>query len=326
MRTLLPALTLLLSLGGPLAAQAPASGATAPAPAAPNLKDLDAFVALLYTSISGPAGQKRDVDLQKRLFLPGARLAYVAHPKNGPARLVQMDVEGYCRNSFPTMEAHGFFEREIGRRVERFGDIVQIWSAYESWEQQGGPKARGINSFQLVFDGQRWWVSGNTWDEEGEGRALPGDLDPSSRATLTVAEAGTVDALVKNLYAFISGPAGKRDVAKIRALFHRDCRFTITGIKPDGSPGFRNMSVEDFLQRAVPSWEKGFIEHEAKRDVQQWGNMASVWTRYETSFGEGMKEHMRGINNLQLQFDGTRWWVMAIHFQNEDAKTKLPAL
>ncbi|HJV23554.1 MAG TPA: hypothetical protein VJ570_12700, partial [Holophagaceae bacterium] len=200
----------------------------------------------------------------------------------------------------------------------------QVWSAYESWEKEGGPKERGVNSFQLLFDGNRWWVTGCAWEDESADRPLPGDLDPTSRARLGAAEAGTLDLLVKNLYAFISGPAGPRDVKKIRALFHKECRFTITGNKPDGTPGMRSFSVEEFLQRAVPGWEKGFIEHETKRDVQQWGNMAAIWTRYETSFGEGMKEHMRGINSLQLQFDGTRWWVMAIHFQNEDAKTKLP--
>ncbi len=325
MRILLPALTLLLSLGGPLVAQAPTPGASAPAPAAPNLKDLDAFVALLYTSISGPAGQKRDVELQKRLFLPGARLAVPHRGKDGKVAISNMDVDAYCKGAFPHMERTGFFEQEIGRRMDRFGNLAHVWSAYESSEKEGGPKERGVNCFQLVFDGDRWWVTGNTWDEEGEGRPLPGDLDPHSRAALTAAEAGSIDALVKSLYGFISGPPGKRDVRKIRALFHRECRFTITGNKPDGTPGFRNLSVEDFLQRAVPGWELGFTEREVKRDLQQWGNMASVWTRYEAT-GPAVKEGvMRGINNLQLQFDGTRWWVMAIHFQNEDAKAKLPA-
>ncbi len=297
--------------------------AQTPAPA-PNLRDLDAFIALLYTSISGPAGQVRDVPLQKSLFLPGARITLPVRGKDGKVTLANMDVDEYCRRSFPHMEKTGFFEREVGRRLERFGNLVHVWSAYESWEKEGGPKSRGVNSFQLLFDGTRWWCTGNAWDDESAERPLPGDLDPEGRATLSAAEAGTIDNLVKSLYGFISGPAGKRDVRKIRALFHKDCRFTITGNKPDGTPGFRTFSVEEFLQRALPGWEKGFIEHEIKRDMVQWGNMAGVWTRYETAFGEGMKEHMRGVNSLQLQFDGTRWWVMAIQFQNEDAKTKLP--
>ncbi|HJV21398.1 MAG TPA: hypothetical protein VJ570_01825, partial [Holophagaceae bacterium] len=162
MRSHLISLALLGALGlapaTPMRAQAPA---TAPGQTqAPNLKDLDAFVALLYTSISGPAGQKRDVELQKSLFLPGARLALPQRSKDGKIRIANLDVDGYCRSSFPFMEQHGFFEKELDRRVDRFGNLAQVWSAYESWEKEGGPKERGLNSFQLLFDGSRWWVTG----------------------------------------------------------------------------------------------------------------------------------------------------------------------
>lgn len=301
-------------LSAALAAQAPA----------PDLKTLDGFVKAMYTSISGPAGKKRDPELQRSLFVPGARLAAVVKNAKGEPRLVNMDVEGYITQSFPYMESKGFFEREVARRVERYGNVAQVFSTYESREKEDGPVfERGVNSFQLLFDGSRWWCTGCAWADEEKETALPG-LEP--RATLSKEEAGSIDGLMKSLYGFISGPAGKRDAAKIRALFHPDARFSISGHKPDGTPVVRAFSVEEFLGRALPNWEKGFVEHEVKRDVQQWGSMASVWTRYETSFGEGMKEHMRGINTLTLHFDGQRWWVMALHFQNEDATTKLPEL
>jgi ketosteroid isomerase-like protein len=144
------------------------------------------------------------------------------------------------------------------------------------------------------------------------------------RAALTAAEAGSVEAIMTSLYGFISGPAGqKRDVAKVRALFHPDCRFIVTGNGPKG-PGFRVFTVEQFLERAVPQWEQGFYEQEAHRDVQRWGNMAAVWTRYESRHEAAGAPFMRGINSLQLQWDGARWWVMSIQFQNEDEAAKLP--
>ena len=305
---LVPALVL------PLLAQAPGP--------APEVKTLDGIVKLMYSSISGPAGQKRDPELQRSLFAPGARLAAVVRRGKGELRLVNMDVEGYMKQAFPTMEAKGFFEREVARKVDLYGNVAQVFSTYESRETAEGPVIdRGVNSFQLLFDGTRWWCTGCAWSDEEPGKALPG-AEP--RATLGAAEAGTIDALVKSLYAFISGPAGPRDAAKIRALFHPDCRITITGNKPDGAPVIRTFDVEGLLTRALPNWGKGFVEQEVKREVQQWGHMASVWTRYEAHHGEGMKETLRGINSLQLQFDGTRWWVMALQFQNEDGRTKLP--
>ena len=310
---ILPALVL------PLLAPLPAP---AQAPAAPDLKSLDGIVKLMYTSISGPAGQKRDPELQRSLFLPGARVAAVVKRAKGELRLVNMDVDGYMKQAFPHMEAKGFFEQEVARRVERYGNVAQVFSTYESREKADGPVIdRGVNSFQLLFDGTRWWCTGCAWADEEAGQALPG-AEP--RATLTAAEAGSIDALVKSLYGFISGPAGKRDVARIRALFHPEAVTTITGNKPDGTPVVRHFTVEELLARAVPNWEKGFNEQEVKRETQQWGNMAAVWTRYEAHHGPEMKETLRGINSLQLQFDGTRWWVMALHFQNEDGRVKLP--
>lgn len=298
--------------------------AQAPQASAPDLKTLDGFVKAMYTSISGPAGMKRDPELQRSLFVPGARLAAVVKNAKGEPRMVTMDVEGYIKQSFPFMESKGFFEQEVARRVERYGRVAQVFSTYESREKEGGPVIeRGVNSFQLLFDGTRWWCTGCAWADEEKGAALPG-LEP--RATLTKEEAGSIDALVKSLYAFISGPAGTRDAAKIRALFHPDARFSISGHRADGTPAVRAYAVEEFLGRALPNWEKGFVEQEVKREVQQWGNMASVWTRYEARHGDGLKETLRGINTLTLHFDGQRWWVMALHFQNEDASTQLPAL
>lgn len=63
---------------------------------------------------------------------------------------------------------------------------------------------------------------------------------------------------------------------------------------------------------------------EDQREIRE--RLDRTFARYETRFGEGLKEHMRGINTLTLHFDGQCWWVMARHFQNEDASTKLPEL
>lgn len=53
----------------------------------------------------------------------------------------------------------GFSEVELGAENQRFGDIAHLFSAYD---QRRGPDAeaydRGINSFQLWSDGDRWWI------------------------------------------------------------------------------------------------------------------------------------------------------------------------
>jgi hypothetical protein len=41
------------------------------------------------------------------------------------------------------------------------------------------PFARGINSFQLFFDGTRWWILTIYWQEETPEHPLPAEYLPS---------------------------------------------------------------------------------------------------------------------------------------------------
>lgn len=135
----------------------------------------------------------------------------------------------------------------------------------------------------------------------------------------------SIDGLVHGLYHIISGPAGqKRDRAAVKSLFDPACRFTILGHGKDGALRTRAFSLDEFLDLAMPQWEQGWFEHETERHTNQWGAMAAVWTRYEGRKAEDGPVFLRGINSLQLRFDGSRWWITSIQFQNEDEAAKLP--
>lgn len=116
----------------------------------------------------------------RSLFLPGARLipattvaATVAQPAHTDAILLTID--DYIARSSARMTANGFFEHSIHNEVEQFGNIVQIWSTYESRHNADDPKpfARGINSFQLLNDGQRYWIVNIFWDAESAAHPIP---------------------------------------------------------------------------------------------------------------------------------------------------------
>lgn len=69
----------------------------------------------------------------------------------------------------------GFFETEIARRTEEFGNIVHVWSTYEARHKadDSKPFMRGINSIQLINDGKRWWVMTIMWQAENPDSPLP---------------------------------------------------------------------------------------------------------------------------------------------------------
>ena len=164
-------------LAGAQTAAAPAAQAPArPAPAA-NPKDVasvDAILAALYDVISGPAGQERNWDRFRSLFIPGARLIPTGRAQNGQVRHRVMDAEGYISTSGPLLMKEGFFEREIARRTEQFGNIAHAFSTYESRRTPGAaPFARGINSIQLLRREGRWWIVTILWDVERPDRPIP---------------------------------------------------------------------------------------------------------------------------------------------------------
>jgi hypothetical protein len=154
-----------------------------PAPTAVNPADVgspDAIMAATYDVISGPAGQKRDWNHMRSLFYPGARLIRTAPKKEGGMAATSFSVQDYVDRASVYFEKNGFTEREIARRTERWGNILQAFSTYESRHdvKDATPFARGINSFQLFFDGARWWILTIYWQEETPENPLPSEFLP----------------------------------------------------------------------------------------------------------------------------------------------------
>ena len=141
-----------------------------------DVESIDAIIAAAYDVISGPAGQKRDWNRERSLFYPDARLIPTAKPgaHDGLAPQI-LDVDGFIVRVEPYFAEHGFFETEIARRTEQFGHIAHVWSTYESRYSADDPKPfmRGINSFQLFYDGNRWWIVNIFWQQESVEDPIP---------------------------------------------------------------------------------------------------------------------------------------------------------
>lgn len=158
-------------------------GESASAQGQPNPNDVrsvDSVVAAVYDVISGPAGQKRNWDRMRSLFVPGARLIPTAKRPSGEIATTVLDVDGYIARAAAGMETNGFFEKEIARTVETYGNIAHVFSTYESRRKadDAKPFARGINSFQLMNDGKRWWLVTIFWQGESPETPIPSKYLP----------------------------------------------------------------------------------------------------------------------------------------------------
>jgi hypothetical protein len=156
----------------------PAQTAVPTPPANPaDVGSMDAIIAAVYDVISGPAKTPRNWDRFRSLFISGARLIPTGRRPTGEVGSRVLTPEEYIQRSSPILEQNGFFEREVSRRVEKFGNIAHIFSTYESRrsKEDEKPFARGINSFQLMNDGKRWWIVTIFWQAEDEKNPLPAE-------------------------------------------------------------------------------------------------------------------------------------------------------
>jgi hypothetical protein len=141
------------------------------------------------------------------------------------------------------------------------------------------------------------------------------------------ADVGSIDAIIAAVYDVISGPAGKkRDWDRMRSLFMPGARLIPTGPRQAGGYGSRALTVEDYVTRGTPLFEKeGFFETERARRTESFGQIAHVFSTYESRHApEDVKPFQRGINSIQLMNDGKRWWIVTIFWQGEDEKNPLP--
>ena len=128
-----------------------------------DVNSIEAIVRASYEVISGPAGQPRDWDRFRSLFVAGARLMPVVSGGNPRVRI--LSPEDYIRRVEPIFVAEPFWERESSREVETIGRIAHVLSHYESLHDPNGtPFERGTNSIQLFNDGDRWWIVSIMWN------------------------------------------------------------------------------------------------------------------------------------------------------------------
>lgn len=173
-RALACAVHAILSVGV-VAAQQVDEAPDTPAADSADVASIEAILAASYDVISGAAGEQRDWDRFRSLFIPGARLISVSRREDGRITRNLRSVEGYIEAAGEYFAENGFFERGIAERIERFGHIAHVFSTYEAHHdaEDAQPFARGINSFQLMNDGERWWVVTIFWEAERWDTPIP---------------------------------------------------------------------------------------------------------------------------------------------------------
>ncbi|MBL8551738.1 MAG: nuclear transport factor 2 family protein [Hyphomonadaceae bacterium] len=143
---------------------------------------IGAVIDEMYAMISGPKGP-RDWSRQARCFHPQARQMRTGVDDRGRPWMKIMSLEEYRVDTAPYFEANDFYEVEIERRIDVFGNVAQVRSVYEARRapDDAAPERRGINMIHLYRQapdnegpGGGWRIVSMIWDNERPGVGVQG--------------------------------------------------------------------------------------------------------------------------------------------------------
>ena len=138
-----------------------------------DVSSVEAVVRAIYEAISFREGEEPSMSRFRSLFNSNAQFIRIS--QDG---VDTMDVESFTasfRERVKTGALKSFYEAELSRQTLAFGSIAQIFSTYHKRMNTEDPAGliRGINSLQLYYDGQRWWIISILWEDERGGNLIP---------------------------------------------------------------------------------------------------------------------------------------------------------
>jgi hypothetical protein len=140
----------------------------------------------------------------------------------------------------------------------------------------------------------------------------------AARSPARAEDVGSIDGMLRAFYDVISGPAGQpRQWGRDSSLYIDGVRFVAMSVR-NGRPVAQVMDHAAFI-RAVngPFVQQGFFEREIHRVVRRFGNIAHVFSTYEFRATESGPVQGRGVNSIEMFWDGARWWIAAAIWDDE---------
>lgn len=129
-----------------------------------DAEQLDALMRAFYEVISFEDGGAPDWARMASLFSPHARITRLT-----PEGIDYLDLKSFRDMAEEMMELGAytsFYEREIARRADRYGDVMHMASAYETKVSVTAIDhlERGVNSLQLIREKDNWKILSLCWD------------------------------------------------------------------------------------------------------------------------------------------------------------------
>ena len=140
-------------------------------------------------------------------------------------------------------------------------------------------------------------------------------------------DVSSIDGIIKAYYEVISGPAGQpRQWSRDRTLYIPDVRFVAMSEDKNGQARAQIASHQQFVDASdAVVVKEGFYESEIQRVTEKFGHIAHVFSTYESRQKKDGPVIARGINSIELFYDGKRWWIASAIWDDERRDNPIPA-
>lgn len=265
----------------------------------------------------------KNADQIRSVFAPNVHFIAIQKPRDG---------KGISRSSVDTGEsfikliteskAGEYIEKMISPEAVIDGDLAVVSGRYTFYV---GDKFShcGKDVFNLLRTEAGWKIVQGAFtlefqcDRDLKAIDVPKiDADPK--------DVSTMDGIIKAFYATITGPKGApRQWSRDKTLYIPDVRF----VSMSENNGMIRAGVTNHQQYVNGTNENfvsnGFTEREISRITRRFGNIAHVFSTYEYSNDAGTDKG-RGVNSIELYWDGVRWWISSASWDDERPNNPIP--
>ncbi|WP_203294007.1 hypothetical protein [Luteirhabdus pelagi] len=128
---------------------------------------IDGIINELLDQITIEKGEKMDTTAVRNLFHPSAILTVADDAK---AETVSLD--DFLNLLKDPYYEEGYLEKEIHKIVDEYNGIAQVFQSFYGKDSEG-VEERGVNSYQLTYYDNRWWIVSLLWTVERESLEIP---------------------------------------------------------------------------------------------------------------------------------------------------------
>lgn len=282
----------------------------------------DSASALAVVNNLFDAMKAKSYDQIKTVFAPDGQLIAIDKPRDGKGLSQTRQFTG---DAFAKMisgaKGGDFVEKMNAPDVRVNGDLAIVTGRYTFYV---GDKFShcGINTFNLVRTAGGWQIVNGASTLEFQCERDLAAIDVA-KVDADAADVATIDGIMKAFYETISGGKGvARQWSRDRTLYMPHARF-VSMNEQDGKIGVGVLSHQQYVNSTNAFLVRdGFVEREINRVVRRFGNIAHIFSTYE--YTTESKQRGRGVNSIQLYWDGIRWWISAVSWDEERPNNPIP--